>query len=125
MNNESFFSSWFDYAASRTDLIQEGVLTHLLYVVLVVTSATIFAVTVAVLTRRNRFFKELSLAITSVFLTIPSLALFTIFIPIVGLGFTPSFIALFLYSLLPILRNTITGLESIDPNILDSARGMG
>lgn len=125
MNNESFFSSWFDYTASRTELIQEGVLTHLLYVVLVVTSATIFAVTVAVLTRRNRFFKELSLAIASVFLTIPSLALFTIFIPIVGLGFTPSFIALFLYSLLPILRNTITGLESIDPNILDSARGMG
>lgn len=125
MKNQNFFNSWYEYALTRTELIQDGVLTHLLYVVSVVFSATLFAVTIAILTRTNIFAKELALAITSVFLTIPSLALFTIFIPIVGLGFTPSFIALFLYSLLPILRNTITGLESIDPNVLDSARGMG
>jgi osmoprotectant transport system permease protein len=71
------------------------------------------------------FAKELSLAIASVFLTIPSLALFTIFIPIVGLGFAPSFIALFLYALLPILRNTVAGLDAVDPSVLESARGMG
>jgi len=58
-------------------------------------------------------------------LTIPSLALFTIFIPLVGLGFAPSFLALFLYSLLPILRNTITGLDGIDFSVLEAAKGMG
>jgi osmoprotectant transport system permease protein len=58
-------------------------------------------------------------------LTIPSLALFTIFIPIVGLGFTPSFIALYLYAIMPILRNTSTGLDSVDPSVLESAKGMG
>ena len=67
---------------------------------------------------------QVALAITSVFLTLPSLALFTIFIPLVGLGFAPSFIALFLYSLLPILRNTITGLDGIDQSVLESAKGM-
>jgi osmoprotectant transport system permease protein len=78
-----------------------------------------------VVTRRHPLAKELSLAITSVFLTIPSLALFTIFIPLVGLGFAPSFIALLMYSLLPILRNTITGLDGIDHSVLEAAKGMG
>ena len=59
------------------------------------------------------------------FSLLPALALFTIFIPLVGLGFAPSFIALFLYSLLPILRNTITGLDGIDSSVLDAAKGMG
>jgi osmoprotectant transport system permease protein len=58
-------------------------------------------------------------------LTIPSLALFTIFIPLVGLGFAPSFLALLLYSLLPILRNTIAGLDGIDSSVLEAAKGMG
>lgn len=125
MNNDNFFTSWLNYASSRTDLIQASVIVHINYVFLVLFSATIAALFIAIMTRRNYFMKELSLAITAVFLTIPSLALFTIFIPIVGLGFAPSFIALFLYSLLPVLRNTISGLESIDPNVLESARGMG
>jgi osmoprotectant transport system permease protein len=43
----------------------------------------------------------------------------------VGLGFFPSFLALFLYSLLPILRNTITGLNSVDNSVLEAAKGMG
>ena len=47
------------------------------------------------------------------------------FIPVVGLGFAPSFIALFLYALLPILRNTASGLDAVDPSVLESARGMG
>jgi osmoprotectant transport system permease protein len=125
MNSDNFLISWFEYVSSRTDLVQASLIVHINYVVLVIVSATFTALLIAVATRRNYFLKELSLAITAVFLTIPSLALFTIFIPLVGLGFAPSFIALYLYSLLPILRNTITGLESIDPNVIESARGMG
>ena len=86
--------SWFDYMSSRTDLIVDGLTQTLMYVVVVTLAAAITAVVVGVLTMRHTFAKELALAISSVFLTIPSLALFTIFIPIVGLGFTPSFIAL-------------------------------
>jgi osmoprotectant transport system permease protein len=120
-----FFHSWWGFVSTRTDSIQEALFEHSVYVVTVLGLASIFAVTVGVLTRSNFFARELSLAIASVFLTIPSLALFTIFIPLVGLGFAPSFIALFLYSLLPILRNTITGLDGIDRSVVEAAEGMG
>jgi len=119
------FTSWFEYISSRTDLIVQGLTQTLVYVVLVTFAAGITAVVVAITTMRHPFAKELALAISSVFLTIPSLALFTIFIPIVGLGFTPSFIALYLYAIMPILRNTSTGLDSVDPSVLESAKGMG
>jgi len=118
-------SSWFNYLSSRGDLVIETLTQTLTYVVLVTISASIVAIILGVATRHNPFAKELTLSIASVFLTIPSLALFTIFIPIVGLGFAPSFIALFLYALLPIMRNTVAGLDSVDSSILESAKGMG
>jgi len=120
-----FFLSLWSFMASRGDEIQTGLIEHSIYVVSVLLSAGLFSITTGILTRRNVLAKELALSITSIFLTLPSLALFTIFIPLVGLGFAPSFIALFLYSLLPILRNTITGLDGIDYSVLDAARGMG
>ena len=73
--------SWFDYMSSRTDLIVDGLTQTLMYVVVVTIAAGITAVVVAVLTMRHTFAKELALAISSVFLTIPSLALFTILFP--------------------------------------------
>lgn len=120
-----FFLSLLDFASSRVGLIQQALVEHLLYVVVVVGLASVFSVVVGVATRYNVFARELSLAIASVFLTIPSLALFTIFIPLVGLGFAPSFIALFLYAILPVLRNTVTGLDQVDPSVLEAAKGMG
>ncbi|HEY7796391.1 MAG TPA: ABC transporter permease [Microbacteriaceae bacterium] len=120
-----FIISLFDFALSRQDSVIEGLVQHTGYVVTVLVTAGILAVVTGTLTRRNQLAKELSLSIASVFLTIPSLALFVIFIPLVGLGFAPSFIALLLYSLLPILRNTITGLDGIDNGVLESAKGMG
>lgn len=109
----------------RWEQVGETVLQTLTYVVTVTVAASIVAITVGVLTRHRPMAKEISLAVASVFLTIPSLALFTIFIPLVGLGFVPSFIALFLYALLPILRNTAAGLNAVDSSVLESARGMG
>jgi osmoprotectant transport system permease protein len=117
--------SWFTYLSTRGDLVTETLIQTLTYVVLVTLSASIFAVLLGIATRNRPLAKELSMSIASVFLTIPSLALFTIFIPIVGLGFKPSFIALFLYALLPIMRNTTAGLDSVDASVLESAKGMG
>ena len=117
--------NWWDYLSSRWDLVGATLMETIIYVVTVTISAGALAIVAGILTRNRPFAKEMSLAIASVFLTIPSLALFTIFIPIVGLGFAPSFIALFLYAILPILRNTVTGLDSVDPSVLESARGMG
>ncbi|MGH3992400.1 MAG: ABC transporter permease, partial [Pseudonocardiaceae bacterium] len=65
------------------------------------------------------------LNVTSTLLTIPSLALFALLIPFVGIGTSAPLVALFLYALLPIVRNTVSGLRSVDPAIVQSARGMG
>jgi len=118
-----FLDTWWAFASTRWDQVQIGLIEHTVYVVGVLSVASVFAIVLGVATRRSPLARELSLAISSVFLTIPSLALFTIFIPLVGLGFAPSFLALFLYSLLPILRNTITGLDGIDFSVLEAAKG--
>ncbi|MCF4060693.1 ABC transporter permease [Pediococcus acidilactici] len=65
------------------------------------------------------------IGLASVMQTIPALALLAIMIPIFGIGSTPAIVALFIYSLLPILRNTYLGLTSVDPALIDAAKGMG
>lgn len=70
------------------------------------------------------------LYVAAIIMTIPSVALFGIMIPILsligqGIGFLPTVIALFLYSQLPIVRNTYTGITNIDPALREAARGMG
>ena len=57
--------------------------------------------------------------------TIPSLAVLALMISILGIGFNTAIFALFIYSLLPIYRNTVAGIDSIDENLIDAARGMG
>lgn len=68
---------------------------------------------------------ETVIKVAGVFQTIPSLALLSIMIPFFGIGKIPAVIALFLYSLLPILRNTYVGIKSVDATYLDAAKGMG
>src|SRR5690625_1220418 len=65
------------------------------------------------------------IGIASVLQTIPTLALLALMIPLLGVGKTPSIVALFIYSLLPILRNAYLGMVGVDPNIVDAAQGMG
>ncbi|TXL67493.1 ABC transporter permease [Cerasibacillus terrae] len=57
--------------------------------------------------------------------TFPTLAILAFFIPLLGIGKVPAIVALFFYSLLPILRNTYTGVHSLDQGLLDAGRGMG
>jgi osmoprotectant transport system permease protein len=66
-----------------------------------------------------------ALYVVGVIFTIPSLAMFGIMIPIIGIGVDPAIIALVLYGLLPILRNTITALHELDPAYSEAGRGMG
>ncbi|MCM3630542.1 ABC transporter permease [Paenibacillus glycanilyticus] len=63
--------------------------------------------------------------IANVLQTIPSLALLAILIPLLGIGRTPAVFALFLYSIMPIMRNTYSGFKAVDPNVMEAARGMG
>lgn len=77
-----------------------------------------------VLTRLPKTAK-IVLGIASMLQTVPSLALLALMIPIFGIGKIPAIIALFIYSLLPILRNTYLGMDGVDRNLIDAAKGMG
>lgn len=117
--------SWWEFVMDNRSQVWENTFDHLSLVVQVMLTATVVAVSAGILGYKVRQLRGLLLGTANVLLTIPSLALFAIFIPLVGLGFTPSFYALLLYSLLPILRNTIAGLESVDPAVIESAKGVG
>ncbi|MBO1308625.1 ABC transporter permease [Enterococcus sp. 669A] len=78
----------------------------------------------AILTRLKKG-SETIINVVGFFQTIPSLALLSIMVPFLGIGKLPAIVALFLYSLLPILRNTYVGIQSVDATYLDAAKGMG
>lgn len=117
--------SFFEYIVDQIDDIIELGIEHAIYIVSVVVAGSAVSIGVGIWTRNRPIAREVALAIASVFLTLPSLALFVLFIPIFGLGFWPPFVALFMYSLLPILRNTVTGLAEVNPAVMESAKGMG
>lgn len=114
-----------EYLINDWDDLLEDSIAHVQVVLLSLIIATIIGVTLGVLTYRRKAIAQTLLAITSTMLTIPSFALFGLLIPILGLGYTPTVVALVNYSILAILRNTITGLQSVDPAITESAKGMG
>ena len=118
-------TSFVEFVSREWDDIIEATLRHTQYVVSVIVVATIIGVGTGVWVRNRPVMRELLLGVYAVFLTIPSLALFVLFIPIVGLGFWGPFVALTLYALLPIARNTVTGLAGVSPAVVESARGMG
>lgn len=117
--------NWFTYVGENWDKILEATWQHARLALIVVLSATAFAVALGIAVQRRPTARNAVLSIAGIFLTIPSLALFALFIPLVGIGNPPAIMALFLYSLLPILRNTVTGLDEVNPAVVESARGMG
>ena len=117
--------SLFDYLEAQGDRLVGLTIEHLAIVLVSVAIATIVGVTLGVLTYRTDSPRRASLAVTGIFLTLPSCALFGLLIPLFGLGAPAAVVALVMYGLLPIVRNTITGLRSVDPAIVESAQGMG
>ena len=123
----SWWVNLWAYLELRWDLVLEDAIDHVVIVVLSVALATIIGVALGVATYRTQRPRDLVLAVTGTFLTIPSLALFGIFIavPGLGLGGRSVVVALVMYGLLPIVRNTIVGLREVDSAVVESAQGMG
>jgi len=117
--------NWTAFVRNNFATILDATWEHAVIVVGVMFAATVFSLAVGIAVHRNSAATQIALGTASVFLTIPSLALFALFIPLVGVGNPPAQIALFLYALLPIMRNTITGIAGVDPAITESAKGMG
>jgi osmoprotectant transport system permease protein len=108
--------------------ILSATLEHVELVLIAMAAAILIGVPLGMLIVRRAKLRALALGIAGIFQTIPSLALFGFLIPIPfigGIGQRTAIVALTLYALLPILRNTYVGLTEIDPAVLESAEAMG
>ncbi|MBC1271994.1 ABC transporter permease [Listeria booriae] len=85
----------------------------------------VVAVPVGILLTRSPKIANFVIGIVSVLQTVPSLAILAFIIPILGVGKIPAIVALFIYSVLPIMRNTFIGVRGVDKNLIESGRGMG
>ncbi|NGN84679.1 ABC transporter permease [Arthrobacter silviterrae] len=106
-----------DIAASATE--------HLVVVLVSLLIATVIGVGIGILVWDRPISRSLAIASAGVGLTIPSMALLALLIPILGLGWLPTIVGLAFYALLPIIRNTVVGLQEVPAAVSESARGMG
>ena len=114
-----------DFFLSRWQDILELTLEHLLLVLVAMAISIVLGVTIGILITRSRALANLVLGLASIMMTIPSLALFSLLLPILGIGTAPAIVGLVAYTLLPIIRNVYVGITTIDPAIIEAARGMG
>ncbi|MGE6376879.1 ABC transporter permease [Peribacillus muralis] len=98
---------------------------HLYISLIAVFLGIIVAVPLGILLTRMKRSASFIIGIANIMQTLPSLAVLAFFIPFLGVGKTPAIIALFFYSVLPILRNTYTGIKGVNENLLESGRGIG
>ena len=98
---------------------------HLFLVLVSLFAAILVSIPLGITAFKNQKFANIILGITGVIQTIPSLALLVFMIPLLGIGSWPAIVALFLYSLLPIVRNTYSGLMDIPVQIKESAEALG
>jgi len=107
--------------------IMDAAVEHVRLILVSTLLAIAFGVPAGILITRQGFrdFSGLILGVANIGQSVPSIAILAIFMGILGLGFKTAVFALWLYALLPIIRNTATGIEEVDPNIIESATGMG
>jgi len=120
-------SQFYEFLLERYPDILVAAREHVTIAIVAVLLSTLVAVPVGIYLAKNRakWLHSTVFSIANLFQTIPSLALLAILLPIVGIGTKPAIIALFLYALLPILRNTLAGFQSVDQSVIEAARGMG
>ncbi len=106
-------------------LVSGLLLEHLYLTVAVMFFALLIGIPLGVLLARIKWLQGPVLNILGVIYTIPSLSLFVLLIPLFGLGPTPAIVALTAYAQLLLVRNWLVGLTTIEPSILEAARGMG
>lgn len=99
--------------------------THIQLVVVAVVCAILLAVPAGILATRHPKLKGYILGVGNVAQSVPTIAIIFLVFPILGIGFTTALVGLFTYALLPILTNTIAGIEDVDESTVEAARGMG
>ena len=117
--------SFFEYFYGRLPEVMTQTIRHLQITEMAVFLAILIGIPLGILITRNRRAANLILGVANIMQTIPSLALFGLLIPFLGIGRPLAVFVLFLYALLPIIKNTYTGIKGVDDALTEAGRGMG
>ena len=117
--------SLIDFVQQQSGKLLEQTLQHIGLTFISLLLAVLIGVPLGILITRREKLSGIVLGIAGVLQTIPSIALLGFMIPLLGIGAQPAIVALFLYALLPIIRNTYTGIQQVNPTVTDAAIGMG
>lgn len=120
-SNQPFYEFFID----RFDDILKLIGQHMQITGIAVLLAIVIGVPVGIFITRYQNASKYVLGTANVFQTLPSLALFGLVIPFLGIGMTPSIFVLFLYALLPIIKNTYIGINNVSASTIEAGRGMG
>ncbi|NYE09673.1 osmoprotectant transport system permease protein [Bacillus niacini] len=116
---------FYNYLSSNYEQIINLLGQHIYLSIISVLIAVIIGIPLGILISREPKLSKTIIGATNVIQAVPSLALLGFLIPFIGIGSAPAIVMVVLYSLLPIVKNTYTGLTNIDPDILEAAKGIG
>lgn len=114
-----------DFMLTHGPEILQKTLEHISLSLSAVLLACLIGIPVGFFIVGHKKLSQVVLGIANIIQTIPSLAMFAFALPLFGIGVKPAIFALFLYALLPIIKNTLLGIRSVDPSIIKAAKGMG
>lgn len=117
--------AFFHFVSQHSDKLLQQTLVHSGLTFLSLFLAIIISLPLGILITRKAKLAGPVLGVAGVLQTIPSIALLGFMIPLLGIGAKPAIMALFLYALLPIIRNTYTGILGVSPSVKEAAKGMG
>ncbi len=118
-------NNFFNFLSRESDLVLKAIGEHVVISSVAVILGILIALPLGILLTYNKRAASVVLGIFGVINTIPSLVLLGVSMIVLGLGFIPAVTVLFVYSLLPIMRNTYTGIKEVDSKYVKAARGMG
>src|SRR5215210_800432 len=114
-----------NFMAQQWDKLLEQTLAHIGLTFISLFLSILIGIPAGIWITRKKQWSKPELGIAGILQTIPSIALLGFMIPLLGIGAKPAIIALMLYALLPIIRNTYTGINEVNASVTDAARGMG
>ena len=118
-------TNFIKYIINQKSQIINLLLQHIQLTFIAILFAIIIGIPLGILVSKNEKIRKYILGLINIFQAIPSMALLGLLVPMLGIGSKPAIVAVVLYSLLPIVKNTSTGILGIDKNIIESATGIG
>ena len=115
----------FTTIAERSDYLYELLVQHILLSFSAILIISVIGISTGIVILHHKKWRQIILGTVNFLYTIPSIAMFGLFIPLIGIGYGNALVVLVIYGLLPVIRNTYTGLSEVDPLLLDAAKGMG